>query len=358
MGFKEYERNMSFLDMELSKTLGTSRTQRVLKEIHDHIRWEPLERILLAEYPVGKSLVGNAAYPPLMLLKAVLLQKWFGIRSDPELENQINDRVSFKVFVGLPLGDPSPDHSVISRFRDRVGSKVMERVHAEILGQLQKKGFSIDAGLAVDARLVKSASTPVSRDKIEEKKQEREQRKQDLTKKPMRFGRDLESDWTRRKDVPFYGMKEHASVDVISGLVMSTLLSPASEHDTNYLQYVVVNGIHTKKLPPKVYADKGYHGQANREFLYLNDIADGIMRKDERNATLTQLEIERNKMISKVRYKIEQYFGVTALHQGAGRARFTTLAKEGWDRLCHAIAFNIKRSYRAGFRDPVQVPTI
>ncbi len=176
MGFKEYEKNMSFLDMELSKTLGTSRTQRVLKEIHDHIRWEPLEKILLAEYPVGNSPVGNAAYPPLMLLKAVLLQKWFGIRSDPELENQINDRVSFKVFVGLPLGDPSPDHSVISRFRDRVGSKVMERVHAEILGQLQKKGFSIDAGLAVDARLVKSASTPVSRDKIEEKTLERDSR--------------------------------------------------------------------------------------------------------------------------------------------------------------------------------------
>ena len=44
---------------------------------------------------------------------------------------------------------------------------------------------------------------------------------------------------------------------------------------------------------------------------------DGIMRKDERNAKLTELEITRNKKISKVRYKIEQYFGVTALHQGA-----------------------------------------
>jgi hypothetical protein len=68
------------------------------------------------------------------------------------------------------------------------------------------------------------------------------------------------------------------------------------------------------------------------------------MRKDERNAILTGLEIERNKMISKVRYKIEQYFGVTALHQGAGQARFTTLVKEGWDRLCHAMAFNFERS--------------
>jgi len=82
---------------------------------------------------------------------------------DPELENQINDRVSFKVFIGSPLGEASPDHSVISRFRDRVGGKVMELVNANLLGQLQKKGFSIDAGLAVVARLVRSLSTPASK---------------------------------------------------------------------------------------------------------------------------------------------------------------------------------------------------
>ncbi|GEM_PF-1323122 len=41
MGFKEYERGMSFLDLELSKVLGPSRTQKFMKEIHDYIRWEP-----------------------------------------------------------------------------------------------------------------------------------------------------------------------------------------------------------------------------------------------------------------------------------------------------------------------------
>lgn len=75
--------------------------------------------------------------------------------------------------------------------------------------------------------------------------------------------------------------------------------------------------MHTRKMLPVVYADKGYHGQPNRKFLHINDMKDGIMCKDERNAKLTELEIERNKKISKVRYKIEQYFGVTALHQGA-----------------------------------------
>jgi IS5 family transposase len=350
MGFKEYERNMSFLDLELSKTLGSSRTQKFLQEIHDYIRWEPFERILLDVYPVGKSAAGNVAYPPVMLLKALLLQKWFGIRSDPELENQINDRISFKVFIGLSFGDASPDHSVICRFRERVGAGTMERIHAELLAQLRAKGYSIDAGLAVDARLVRSASSPLSKEKIGKVRQERQRKEHDGRKEPVKFSRDMESDWTVKNDVPHYGMKEHASIDVKSGLVLTTVLSRASEHDTNYFQYVVIKSLHTRKMLPVVYADKGYHGQANREFLHINEMKDGIMRKDERNAKLTELEITRNKMISKVRYKIEQYFGVTALHQGASRARFTTLSKGGWDRICQVIAFNAKRSYLAGMR--------
>ncbi len=125
---------------------------------------------------------------------------------------------------------------------------------------------------------------------------------------------------------------------VESGLVLSMVLSRASEHDMNYFQYVVIKSMHTRKKLPKVYADKGYNGRSNREFLHINDMVDWIMRKDERNAKLTAFEIERNKMISRVRYKIEQYFGVTALHQGASRARFTTLVKEVRDRMCQGYS--------------------
>ncbi len=197
------------------------------------------------------------------------------------------------------------------------------------MAQLQVKGYSIDAGLAVDARLVRSASSPLSKDKLEKINQQEAAGEEGGKDKPVKFSRDVESDWTVKNE-SVYGMKEHASIDVRSGLVLTTVLSRASEHDTNYFQFVVIKSMHTRRMLPVVYADKGYHGQLNREFLHINDMKDGIMRKDERNARITDLEIERNKKISKVRYKIEQYFGVTALHQGASRARFTTLAKEGW----------------------------
>ena len=85
MAFKNYNRNLGFLDLELERAFGTSRTQKLLKEIDSRIDWEPIDTHITEYYPVGESIYGKRAYPPLMLLKALLLQKWFGITSDPEL---------------------------------------------------------------------------------------------------------------------------------------------------------------------------------------------------------------------------------------------------------------------------------
>jgi len=94
-------------------------------------------------------------------------------------------------------------------------------------------------------------------------------------------------------------LKEHASVDATSGFVLATTMTPASVHDTNYLPYLTLASCHTKEPIKKVYADKVYHGEPNRSFLHLNEIEDGIMRKDTTRAKITNREIERNRKISK-----------------------------------------------------------
>jgi len=68
----------------------------------------------MRNYPVGKSHEGNEAYLPLLLLKCLLLAQWFRIDSDPELEAQINGRISLRsswksLSINLPLIiPPSP----------------------------------------------------------------------------------------------------------------------------------------------------------------------------------------------------------------------------------------------------------
>ena len=96
---------------------------------------------------------------------------------------------------------------------------------------------------------MKSASRPVSRYGIKELQEQRNQGEGETDKNgnPLKFRRDVESDWTVKNEVPHYGLKEHAAVDVRNGLVLATKLTPASVHDTKYLPYLVLASCHVKK---------------------------------------------------------------------------------------------------------------
>ena len=348
MGYKKMDRNLGFAELALASSLKHNRSLKTMEKMDKAINWSRVNSVLMSHYVVGTSSEGADAYPPLLLYKCMLLQKWFRINSDPELENQINDRLSFKKFLGLSFSKPSPDHSTFSRFRSRLSKEAMDQVNSEILRQFEQQGLTINEGIAVDARLVQSASKPISNEQIKRFKEKKQtpEGKLDKNGKPLKFSRDLESDWTVKNDKPHYGFKEHTSVDINNGFILATTMSTASVHDTNYFQYCTVYSRHTKQPIEKVYADKGYAGKPNRGFLALNNIADGIMRKDTTTAKLTSYEKERNKKISKVRYIVEQYFGLSHLHDGAYRARFTTTAKNKFDCWYRQAAYNISRGLK------------
>lgn len=223
-------KKISFADVAVCKSLEYNRSLTMMNTINTLISWKNIEALLLEYYDVGRSTEGADAYPPLMLLKCLLLQKWFHIPSDPELENQINDRISFKKFVGLPLDRPSPDHSTFSRFHGRLSKEAMIHVNNEVLQGFEKMGLSINEGIAVDARLVKSASKPMSNDDVRKLKEKRDapEGKVDKNDNPLKFSMDLESEWTIKNDNPHYGLKEPASVDVHSGFILATTLTSAS----------------------------------------------------------------------------------------------------------------------------------
>jgi IS5 family transposase len=348
MGFKKIKKEFSFADVVLESSKKNNRSIQKMKHLNKSINWGRVEDVLMSHYTVGTSNEGADAYPPLLLFKCLLLQKWFHINSDPELENMINDRWSFKEFLNFPLSKPSPDHSTFSRFRKRLSKEAMDQINSEILRQFEKQGLTINEGIAVDARLVKSTSHPISNDKIKKTREKHNtpEGKLDKNGNPLKFHRDLDSDWVVQNDKPHYGLKEHASVDINHGFILATTLTPASVNDTNYLPYCTVYSRHTKQPIEKVYADKGYAGKPNRDFLALNKIADGIMRKDTTTAKLTEYEKARNKKISKVRYIVEQYFGLSHLHDGAKRARFPDIVKNKFDCWCRQTAYNISRGLK------------
>jgi IS5 family transposase len=154
----------------------------------------------------------------------------------------------------------------------------MSQLNNVVLQEFARRGLSINEGIAVDARLVKSASGPMSNDDLKELKEKRDtpEGKVDKNGNPLKFSRDVESDWTVKNDEPHYGLKEHASVDTKNGFVLATTMTPASVHDSKYLPYLTLASCHTNEPIKKVYGDKGYYGEPNRSFLSLNKIRDGL----------------------------------------------------------------------------------
>ena len=156
MSFKSGKQTLSFSDLELSQKKTKNNTLEHLKYLDQSIGWSQIESVLMKNYPIGKNKKGPQAYPPLMLFKCMLLRNWFQIRSDVELESLINDRFSFKKFIGLPVSNPAPDSSTFSRFRKRLTLEKYELVLSDISDQLSSKNIILNMGSTTDIRIIES----------------------------------------------------------------------------------------------------------------------------------------------------------------------------------------------------------
>ncbi len=154
MSYKSNNKNLSFSDLELSQTKAKNTNLQHLNKLDEQVDWIQIESTLLENYSTGKKKKGPQAYSPLMLFKCLLLRNWFQIKSDSELESMINDRVSFKFFAGLPMGDTAPDSSTFSRFRKRLTHVKYESVLSDLSDQLSDKNVIINMGSLQDIKIM------------------------------------------------------------------------------------------------------------------------------------------------------------------------------------------------------------
>jgi transposase len=64
--------------------------------------------------------VGRPSIPPERLLRALLLQVFYSVRSERLLMEQLNYNLLFRWFVGLEIDDEVWNHAVFSKNRDRL----------------------------------------------------------------------------------------------------------------------------------------------------------------------------------------------------------------------------------------------
>jgi transposase len=103
------------------------------------------------------SRVGRPSIPPEKLLRALLLQVLYSIRSERLLMEQLDYNLLFRWFVGLSMDDPVWDHSVFSKNRDRLlESDVSAAFFDSVCGQARQEGLLSDEHFTVDGTLVEA----------------------------------------------------------------------------------------------------------------------------------------------------------------------------------------------------------
>jgi transposase len=131
--------------------------EELLDRIAATVDWCAIKSLLGPRSGPG---AGNSSYPGEVLLRCLLMGTWYGL-SDPALESQIRDRLSFRRFAGFSLSDPTPDHTTLWRFRQELGRDgLIERVFEEINRQLEAKNLILKRGTLIDASLIPARARP------------------------------------------------------------------------------------------------------------------------------------------------------------------------------------------------------
>jgi len=100
---------------------------------------------------------GRPSIPPEQLLRALLLQVLYTVRSERLLIEQLEYNLLFRWFVGLGMDEPIWDHSTFSKNRDRLlRGDIADAFFAEVLGEARTHGLLSDEHFTVDGTLLEA----------------------------------------------------------------------------------------------------------------------------------------------------------------------------------------------------------
>jgi transposase len=112
---------------------------------------------LSPEFDRMYSQVGRPSIPPEQLLRALLLQMLYSVRSERLLIEEIDYNILFRWFVGLNLDDAVWDATVFTKNRDRLlEAEVAKDFLALVVEQARGQGWASDEHFTVDGSLLEA----------------------------------------------------------------------------------------------------------------------------------------------------------------------------------------------------------
>ena len=316
---------LSFADIELGGSRKKSRISVKLDKIDKIVDWDRVLALVKSVDRTGKQ--GGAPHRDLLCkVKMLFLQHLYNL-SDPELEDQVNDRLSFQHFAGISYTTTVPDFTTIWRFKEAlIREGLMDGLFDLVLSFMEERGLLLKKGTCVDATILESTNRPLSKE-----------RRKELEKEPS-SRIDTEATSTAKRGKKHFGYKGHIGTDIESKLIRKRRFTTAAPHDSRETDNLLSGD------EKAVFGDSAYGSKERKKDMRHNGVHYGILDKATRSRKLSASQKKRNKNKSKVRNQVEHPFAYIKKKLGYTGAVARNLARNALRFDLNCIIYNIFRA--------------
>jgi IS5 family transposase len=320
-----------------------------LERINAAIDWEifraPIvKRIRKKEYPKG----GRPPTDEILIFKMSLLQDLHNI-SDDNTEYLVNDRLSFQRFLGMELGEKSPDSKTLWLFKEQMGAEGIRELFDMFNEKLVALGVVKREGTLIDASFV---DVPKQRNSREENKtikegsipehwlpNESDDKDSKAKKASTLEQKDTDARWAKKGNETHYGYKDHVKVDNQTKIIIDSTVTPASTHDV--IEFVGLIDVKDNEA----WLDSAYASAEHIKTIMEKypHITLHISEKGTKNKPLTDEQKESNRIKSKTRARVEHVFGYIARFMGGMTIRTIGIKRATREITGMNLAYNIRR---------------
>ncbi len=243
----------------------------LLRKINRILETAFIRELTAACYASG---VGRPSIDPEVFFRMLLVAYLYGIKSDRQLCEEIHHNFAYRWFCRLALDEKVPDHSSLSRIRDRYGEDIFEALFRRIVEICQKRGLvAPQCRVMTDATLIAADAALNSLVLIGSEESGHETQALAESAKPIdsRHPRKLSNQTHRSRTDPDATLAEkkgsprqlkykvHQSADADSRVILDTHVTTGGRHDNQpYLEQLRRIEDRCRVTILEVIADRGY----------------------------------------------------------------------------------------------------
>jgi transposase len=316
---------------------------------------------LSGDFAALYSGLGRPSIAPEMLLRAMLLQAFYSVRSERQLMERLEFDLLFRWFVGLGIDDVVWDHSTFSKNRDRLlEGEIAARFLAAVLAQPRVKRLLSSEHFSVDGTLIEAWASMKS---FKPKEPSAGGGGDDGGGRnaPADFRGEKRSNQTHRSmtdpDARLYrkgpGMEAklcfigHGLMENRSGLIVDARLTRVSGHAERLAALDMIEGLADRPRAITLGADKGYDAADFVEELRAINVRPHVARNTSGRRSAIDRRTTRYPGYAKsqrIRKRIEEAFGWIKTVAGLRKTKLRGLPKVDWTFTFAAAAYNLVRA--------------